>query len=147
MNRELILIDPRFQLYPGSETLEKYCKKAFYTDLANITGGNTHYSYHRNHMTTGVYCTMKPNSDETGPIVIAPLGYADDDGKSRSVDYAIKPILVLHGDEFRRAIFDKTLNDDGEYEVEYGEYPQFAAYFKLQEKLENLVGFLWEFNH
>ena len=133
MNRELILIDPRFR----SKTLQKYCEMAFYTDLANITGGDTHNFYHRNYMITGVYCTMEPNSDETGPKVIDAYGYACD-GKSRSVDYAIRPILVLHGDEFRRAIFGKTLNDDGEYEVEYGEYPQFAANFKLQEKLENL---------
>lgn len=50
MNRELILIDPRFQLYPGSETLEKYCKMTFYTDLANITGGDMYNPYHRNYM-------------------------------------------------------------------------------------------------
>ena len=114
MKNDIMLITLDKKEMDNIEVLNKYGKKAAYTDIYLISGGNPNSS------------DMERVPDEFGlKSRVAPK------------DETLRLVIDTYSDVFQKLSKNKTQGYNKTYEIELGEYPQYAASHVTNETLEN----------
>ena len=130
LSREQIFGDNKLNIF------NKITPQTMITDFSILLGSGVCLSYFGGNKKNqyGNYFT-KTNY---GYSNIYYISYFADLFKSNFSDYDIGIRPIISYSKIKNNILNEIINEDGITEVEYGEYPQYAASKELQEKLEEL---------